>query len=143
MLVLDHYDNGTFRMSPNLKLMAFARERTDTIVHGEARPRLGAAITWTFYLESGVSRYLPLLGSFEILRFRESQNFPWLGAFLNLLALRDESLTMTAYRVEGFELSNALSDPDFSFGCTAQGALNPNLGERESGGSCQTGSGHE
>ncbi len=112
MLVLDQYSNGTFRLSPMLRSAAFGRERTDTIVHGEARPRLGAAVTWTFYLESGVSRYLPLLGGFELLRFREPQNFR-LSAFVNLLALRDESLTMTAYRVEGFEISASLPDPTF------------------------------
>ncbi len=112
MLVLDQYDNGTFRLSPVLRRSAFGTERTDTVVHGEARPRLGAAVTWTFYLESGVSRYLPLLGSFEVLRFREPQNFR-LGALVNVLALRDEPLTMSAYRVEGFELSASLPDPTF------------------------------
>ena len=112
MLVLDQYENGTFRLSPLLRRAAFGRERTDTIVHGEVRPRLGAAVVWTFYLESGVSRYLPLLGGFELLRFRESQNFR-LGALFGVLALRDEPVTMTAYRVEGFNLSGVLPDPTY------------------------------
>ena len=112
MLVLDQYDNGTFKLSPILRRSAFGSERTDTIVHGEVRPKLGAAVTWTFYLESGVSRYLPLLGGFEVLRFRDHQNFR-LGALVDVLALRDEPLTMTAYRVEGFEISDLLFDPKF------------------------------
>ncbi len=113
MLVLDQYDGGTFRLSPPLRRVGFGPERTDTVVHGEVRPRLGAAVTWTFYLESGVSRYLPLLGDFEVLRFRDPQNFR-LGPLLNLLALRNESLTMTAYRVEGFDLSGLLLDPGYA-----------------------------
>ncbi len=113
MLVLDQYENGTFRLSPVLRRVAFGGERTDTIVHGDARPRLGASVVWTFYLESGLSRYLPLLGSFELLRFRETQNFRH-GATVGVLALRDEPLTMTAYRVEGFELADARTDPTFS-----------------------------
>jgi transglutaminase-like putative cysteine protease len=112
MLVLDQYENGTFRLSPVLRRVAFAGERTDTVVHGDARPRLGASVAWTFYLESGLSRYLPLLGSFELLRFRETQNFRH-GVSLGVLALRDEPLTMTAYRVEGFELADARPDPTF------------------------------
>jgi hypothetical protein len=112
MIVLDQYDNGTFRLSPVMRRSAFGHERTDTVVRGDRRPRLGAAVTWTFYLESGVSRFLPLPGGFEILRFREPQNFRF-SALANVLPLRDESLTMTAYRVEGFDLSPVLPDPTF------------------------------
>lgn len=112
MLVLDQYEKGTFRLSPMLRRLAFGGERTNATVLGQVRPRLGAAVTWTFYLESGVSRYLPLLGGFELLRFRESQNYR-LGALVGVLALRDEPLTMTAYRVEDFDLSGVLRDPTF------------------------------
>jgi protein-glutamine gamma-glutamyltransferase len=113
MLVLDQYDRGTFKLSPGLRLVSIGRERTGTVVHGEAKPRLGPAVYWTFYLESGVSRYLPLAGEFEVLRFRESQNFQ-LGADLRLLALRNEPVTMTAYRVEGLDPTEMLPDPNFA-----------------------------
>lgn len=102
MLVLDEYENGSFRLSPALRRSAFGRERTDTGVVGEARSA-AAAVQWTFYLESGTSRYLPLLGGFERLRFRESQTFRFAPA-LNVLALRDEPLSMLAYRVDGFAI---------------------------------------
>lgn len=114
MLVLDEYRDGTFRLSPGLRRTAFEqRERTDTALRGWARPRRGEAVYWTFYLESGVSRYLPLIGEFERLQFREPQNFRP-AAELNIVALRDEPVSMTAYRVEGFDLSGTLRDPKFA-----------------------------
>lgn len=113
MLVLDEYRDGTFRFSPGLRRAALGNERTDTALRGEARPRRGEAAFWTFYLESGVSRYLPLLGEFERLQFREPQNFR-LAAELNVVALRDEPVSMTAYRVEGLDTSGVLPDAAFA-----------------------------
>ena len=110
MLVLDFYDNGTFKLSPGLR-QHFAKERTNWQLHG--RPRRGIAAQWTFFLESGVSRYLPLLGVFEDLQFTEAQNYRF-APDLMLVALRDEPVSMTAYRVQGFTLSPALPDPDFA-----------------------------
>ncbi len=112
MLVLDYYNNGTFRLSTALR-QQFAAERTSSTQAGHARPRLGAKAVWTFYLESGVSRYLPLLASFDMLRFREVQNYRYAPG-LGLVALREEPVSMTAYRVEGFELGSTQPDPDFA-----------------------------
>ncbi len=113
MVVLDQYIDGSFKLSPALRNLEFGSDRTAPFLHGEPRPRLGPPVYWTFYLESGVSRYLPLLGQFEIVRFREMQNFR-LAQYLALIALREEPVTMTAYRVEGFDLSGALPDPNFA-----------------------------
>lgn len=113
MLVLDEYRDGTFRLSPQLRRSAFTPEFTASTARGTARAQGGEPVFWTFYLESGVSRYLPLLGTFGQLRFRETQNFR-LAAKLGVLALRDEPATMTAYRVEGMNAADAL--PDASFG---------------------------
>jgi transglutaminase-like putative cysteine protease len=112
MLVLDEYRDGTFRLSA-LQRLTFTREFTDTALRGAARPVLGEPVYWTFYLESGISRYLPLLGSFEQLRFRETQNFRF-GEELGLVALREEPVTMTAYRVEGLNTGGTLPDPKFA-----------------------------
>ncbi len=113
LLVLDQYDNGTFRLSPILRRQEFGNERTHSFLHGEAKPKKGAAVQWTFYLESGVSRFLPLLGQFEVLRFREQQNFRQ-APYLTIVQLREEPVTMTAYRVEGFELSDRIPDAAFA-----------------------------
>jgi transglutaminase-like putative cysteine protease len=112
MLVLDQYDNGTFKFSAGLR-RELSGPRTSGVLRGEAKPRLGLPVYWTFYFESGVSRYLPLLGQFEELRFREAQNFRF-AATLGVLELREEPVTMTAYRVEGFNTGPALPDPVFA-----------------------------
>jgi transglutaminase-like putative cysteine protease len=110
--VLDDYSNGTFKLSPVVRGQ-FQPERTNSFQAGHARPRLGGKAAWTFYLEPGVSRYLPVLGPFEMLRFRESQNYRYAPAPA-LLALREEPASMTAYRVEGFAQEPILPDPDFA-----------------------------
>jgi hypothetical protein len=113
MLVLDEYESGSFRVSAATRRNAFGRERTDSTITSEGRLKGGAEVQWTFYLESGTSRYLPLLGGFEQLRFREPQSFRFAPA-INVLALRDEPLSMTAYRVQGFAIGSGLPDPGFS-----------------------------
>ncbi len=98
MVVLDEYRDGRFKLSSNLR-GAFGREQKSANVYSTFGGRPGSP-TWTFYLESGVSRYLPLLGNFWALRFRESQNYRY-SPDLGIMTLRDEPATMTAYRVEG------------------------------------------
>ena len=71
------------------------------------------APTWTFYLESGISRYLPVLGRFNALRFRDAQNYRF-SADLGILALRDEPATMTAYRVEDMAADSSTM-PDIAY----------------------------
>ena len=111
MVVLDEYRNGGFTLSSGMKSrQVFGSEHTEANIRTGGHGVRGAP-TWTFYLESGVSRYLPILGRFDALRFREAQNFRY-SADLMLVALRDEPATMTAYRVEGMapdspELSEA------------------------------------
>jgi transglutaminase-like putative cysteine protease len=113
MLVLDEYREGGFRLSPGMNRAVFSPERKETLLRGEARAELGQPVFWTFYLESGVSRYLPLLGRFGELRFREVQNFRSSGE-LGLVTLRTEPATMTAYRVEGMRFADAMPDPVFA-----------------------------
>ncbi len=113
MLVLDEYKNGTFRLSAALRLLAFTRGGiTSSTVRGTARAHGGEPVYWTFYFESGISRYLPLLGTYEQVRFRETQNFR-MASGLAVIALRDEPATMTAYRVEGMNTGDTLADASF------------------------------
>jgi hypothetical protein len=54
-----------------------------------------------------------LLGNFQNLRFQEAQNFRY-APRLSVMALRDEPVTMLAYRIEDFEVSASLPDPNFA-----------------------------
>jgi hypothetical protein len=110
MLTLDEYRNGGFRLSPRMRGLAFSREFGGVTVRGTIASRDEEPVWWTFYLESGVSRFLPLLGRYEVLRFRERQNYR-VSARLGVLALRDEPVSMTAYRVEAMETSGRIPDP--------------------------------
>jgi len=112
MIVLDYYDNGTFKFSLGLRRW-FESERTAGWFIGAAKPRRGAPVYWTFYLEPGVSRFLPLVGPFMELRFQETQNFRFHRP-LSLVALREEPVTMTAYRVQDFDLASEVPDLDFA-----------------------------
>src|SRR6185503_17900788 len=76
-------------------------------------PRRGPTVTWTYYLESGISKYLPLVGPFDRMDFMEAQNF-YFALPINLVALRQEPVAMTAYRVAGTDTSGALGDPEFA-----------------------------
>ncbi len=113
MLVLDDYRDGTFRLSPRMRLDNFRREQGGMALRGALRRTAEAPVQWTFYLEAGVSRFLPLLGDFEVLRFREPQNFRF-SPRLGVVALRDEPVSMTAYRVEGMESGARISDRGFA-----------------------------
>jgi hypothetical protein len=111
MVVLDEYKDGGFKLSPSLRL-AFDREHTAANIF----PGLGgdpSAPTWTFYMESGVSRFLPILGRFRALHFREAQNYRY-SPDLGIVSLRDEPATMTAYRVDGMS-PDATELPDKAF----------------------------
>lgn len=112
MLVLDQYQEGMFRLSPQLRRERFERERPASFVVGRALSARGAPVMWTFYLEPGISRFLPLIGHYERISFREMQNFST-APTLALLELRGEPVTMTAYRAEDFDLSGMVADPDF------------------------------
>jgi transglutaminase-like putative cysteine protease len=113
MVVLDEYREDSFRLSPSLRRTAFGQEPNTSEVDGTERPRPGAPVYWTFYLESGVSSYLPLPGSFERLHFREQQNV-LTSRSLRAVSLRNEPVTMTAYRIEGVNPSPLLPDPGFA-----------------------------
>ncbi len=120
MIVLDFYENGLFRTSPTLRRTEFDSERAGTSERGGARLRRGEAVYWTFYLESGVSRFLPLLGPFQNITFQEAQHFR-VAPRLGLVALREEPVTMIAYRVEDFEIGPGVADARFAQRWTERG----------------------
>jgi transglutaminase-like putative cysteine protease len=109
MVVLDEYRNSTFQMSAATKTAAFKREETAMRINGSAPITRGAPLFWTFYLESGVSRFLPLAGGFRRLVFTEPQRFRS-SLTLQLVMLSRDPVSMKAYRVEGMNTSDRLQD---------------------------------
>ena len=112
MLVLDDYAAGVFRQSPALRGQ-FRGERAASFLPGAGTRETAGVDIWTFYLEAGVSRYLPLTGPFGGLRFRETVAFRHAPG-PSLVALRDEPVAMMAYRVEAPGHDPLLRDPDFA-----------------------------
>ncbi len=114
MLVLDDYGNGSFKLSPGLQMAAFEpHAHTGSVVFGPTTLRRTRG-TWVMYLEPGISRYLPLLGHFRVLKFSEAQTYrsaPESG----LLQLVKDPVTMTAYQVDSFDLSTPTQDPPGSY----------------------------
>ena len=109
MVVLDEYRDGSFRMSGNLRSELERRNETRLALPGSWRPRTAVPVTWTFYLEPGISRYLPLTGPFGGLRFREPQQVQ-VSDRMRLVALRNEPASMVAYRVEDMDVSGRMYD---------------------------------
>jgi len=124
MVVLDEYRNRAFQMSTAMKTAAFSREETAMRINGWA-PMRAAPLTWTFYLEPGVGRYLPLAGGYRRLVFAEPQVFRASSA-LQLVLLSREPVAMKAYRVESMNTNDRL--PDAVFGRSLQNGEAPRPG---------------
>lgn len=108
MVVLDEYRASTFQMSAAMKAAAFKREETALRVNGSEPLARGVPLSWTFYLESGVSRFLPLAGGFRRLTFTEPQVLRSSPA-LQLVMLSRDPVSMKAYRVEGMATGDRFS----------------------------------
>ncbi|MGE9290528.1 MAG: transglutaminaseTgpA domain-containing protein [Puniceicoccales bacterium] len=119
MLVLDRYAEGAF-----INSLFFSPDGSRTISHvhsispysqswfAEPNPSKGQ---WTFYLEEGVSRYLPMLGPFRELKFQGRQP---LRANSELLVFRipESTSSVFSYQVNDFLVSptipkSALDEP--------------------------------
>jgi hypothetical protein len=106
MIVLDEYRNGEFRTSAALRERGINYFNENFVLGNE---RGGGAGTWTFYLEPGVSRYLPLAGGFSVLRLGASTDLR-VNLATRVVALRNDPATMMAYRVIGMRIADTLRD---------------------------------
>ncbi len=111
MLVLDVYQKGEFSRSPELAERMRPQKQPAAGIDGGARARAGDAV-WTFYLEAGISRYLPLLGSFNRLQFNDGPQSHTVNDELRLVRIEKTPVRMFAYRVEGMRSEPALGEPE-------------------------------
>jgi transglutaminase-like putative cysteine protease len=106
MLVLDKYDDGRFRVSRSLRtkpMRIFDRSReirSSVIPFAE---RSGAL--WTFYMEGGMSRYLPLPGDFAALRFQKTQDYERIPA-VEVMALDSVGQNVFSYQIEDLNFNS-------------------------------------
>ncbi|MCH8474695.1 MAG: DUF3488 and transglutaminase-like domain-containing protein [Opitutales bacterium] len=80
MLAFDQYENGRFRLSRSVaeKQESWRGRQATSVDFDWERADIGPGnvnARWTFFLEPGVSRYLPLGGPFGELRLQEEQSF--------------------------------------------------------------------
>lgn len=130
LVVLDEYTPAGFKVSGRLKGQLIQSQtqrqvlRGRSLVDSRAVPVGG---TWTFYMEPGVSRYLPLPGNFSTLRLKDQsilqttiaqnrgQAAPeGLVEGTRIVALRTEPMTMTAFQLEGVVLGPVIADAAFA-----------------------------
>lgn len=109
MLVLDTYDDGGFSVSAELGENVRVQRAKAARIAGSSRPRRGDAV-WTFYLEGGTTRYLPLLGSFNQILFNDGPQEHAINDELRILRLERTPAKMFAYRVEGMRSEEVLGE---------------------------------
>ncbi|WP_043588763.1 transglutaminaseTgpA domain-containing protein [Geminisphaera colitermitum] len=116
MLILDRYSSrgggGGFSMSEGLRAeMRTYPTKMQQFVGGLSVLRRDPdhSVTWTFYMEPGVSRYLPMLGDFRLLTFNDAQQLTSSNP-LRLHSLSQESSKMLPYRVEGMVVDYEIPD---------------------------------
>jgi transglutaminase-like putative cysteine protease len=113
MVVLDEYTGEGFRISNryrrDLNLINTARVRINGT---RLRPDFTSP-TWTFFMEPGISRYLPLLGDFYTMSFTEPQMFGF-HEQLRVVALRSEPPKMFAYQTWNMGTEATMLDASFA-----------------------------
>lgn len=109
MLILDQYDGRGFRMSDALRL-ELQRQPIRGQIEGRART---SDATWTFYLEAGVSRFLPVAGKLNEVVFSKPMNFHF-NRRLGLLALSQVPSEMVGFQMRGLQPSSSIPDSEFA-----------------------------
>lgn len=77
MITLDEYDRGVFKMSATAQAYHSAIRAALFSAPGLSGIPFSDRQTWTFYLEPGVSRYLPMVGRLASIRFESQTRFAY------------------------------------------------------------------
>ncbi len=111
LVVLDENTPEGFKVSAGLKGELMRGQRVTQQLRGRQLGRDTNTVggLWTFYIEPGVSRYLPLPGSYGMLRMRDVSPLQTSPGH-RVVALRTEPMTMTAFQLDAVELTAVLVD---------------------------------
>lgn len=114
MLALDKYENGSFRVSDELKefhrgplaspyhsIRYWPDKRFAESASGKSSNR------WTFFLEPEISRYLPVLGPFEQLTIADLKNLS-IGPRTHSFSLKELGSKVVSYQLENVDLSGRI-----------------------------------
>lgn len=105
MVVLDQYEGGVFRSSIwDNNLSGTRSPQTHTLAPYPQRwfrDDSSGTGTWTFYMQGGVSNYLPVLGPFGQMRFQGRQSLK-ANAMLNVFRIPETTSSVFSYQVEDF-----------------------------------------
>ncbi|MDB6166178.1 MAG: t [Lacunisphaera sp.] len=115
LVVMDEYTPAGFKISTGLKNELLRSQRVTQRWRDQAAGRIINPVggTWTFYVEPGVSRFLPLPGSYGMLRLRDFVPLQT-SAGHRLAAMRSEPMTMTAFQLEDVQLTPTVRDVGFA-----------------------------
>ncbi|WOO40980.1 transglutaminaseTgpA domain-containing protein [Rubellicoccus peritrichatus] len=108
MVVLDEYRDGAFQVSNSLKQAGrIAMEGTMYPERLTGRATRSIEDDWVFYLEGDTSRYLPLLGSFDVIRFAKKAKF-WPYIQTEVIMLEQVPSNVFGYSVSGMRPSDRI-----------------------------------
>jgi hypothetical protein len=105
MLVLDKYHDGRFSVSQSLRGKPLREFENLLEIRSATLPfsqRSGAL--WTFYMEGGISRYLPLPGDFAALRFQKFQDVETIPD-THVLGIDSVGQNVFSYQVEDLQFN--------------------------------------
>ncbi len=112
MVVLDEYTGEGFKISSVFRRQLDSYRTPRGRVNGTESFRRGEPL-WTFFVEPGISRYLPLLGNFYEMSFTEPQTFA-ISDRLRVVALQRDPPKMFAYRTWIMDTSGTMKDATFA-----------------------------
>ena len=107
MLVLDQYNDGEFSLSSVLKTKYRERQSVHQIYGDNASSIVPQSEQWTFYLEGGISRYLPVPGLYRRLRFQGAQEIMRIPA-VHVLGTDVVRQGVFFYQIEDLEWSRRM-----------------------------------
>ncbi|MCZ6673302.1 MAG: transglutaminaseTgpA domain-containing protein [Verrucomicrobia bacterium] len=113
MLVLDYYFNGHFSVSEDAKAKREQQPESSRfgyrpIFLKQHYPKLDDE-KWTFYLEGGISRFLPTTGVYRDLLFQKQQGF-YFNPYHHTINTNEVSPSVLFYQVRGMSFEDKIPD---------------------------------
>lgn len=106
MAVLDEYHGVGFRESRSAAESKRLLRQAELALN--EHPLTTGGVTWTIYLEGGISRYLPMPGKSDLIRFQGEQDIT-ANAATRALTTRDTPGSLFFYQLQNVQLERTIS----------------------------------